>query len=111
MEKIYSVDGQYYVVCQETEMRMSHWIHSPMICTTEGHPIFDLTNSHWSAENIEWQSDRNQLQFNLRCYPGEKPVITVYLDPASGYCILFENELVRNMPVDKAVKYLMALNQ
>jgi hypothetical protein len=109
MEKLFSVDGQYYVACKDVEMRMSHWIHTPIICTAEGQPIFDLSDSSWSAEEIEWQPDRNQVQFKLRCYPETKPAITVYLDPASGYCILFENELVRNMPLDKALTYLQAL--
>ena len=90
-------------------MRMSHSIHAPVVYNAKGHPIFDLTNSLWSAENIEWQPDRNQVQFNLRCYPGTLPVITIYLDPVSKNCILFENELVRNMPVDKALEYLKSL--
>ena len=90
-------------------MRMSHWIHAPIICTADGQPIFDLSNSVWSAENIEWQPDRNQVQFNLRCYPGTQPAITIYLDPASKNCILFENKLVRNMPVEKAIIYLQKL--
>lgn len=109
MEKLFSVDGQYYMECMDVEMRMPHWIQSPIIRTAEGQAIFDLSNSSWSAEEIEWQPDRNQVQFNLRCYPGTRPPITVYLDPASGYCILFENELVRNMPLDKAEAYLKTL--
>jgi hypothetical protein len=105
MEKHYSTDGKFYVVFAKTKIHLLKWIYSPIIYSSDGTPVFDLSQSVWHTKKITWQEDRSQLQFTLHT-PGSKKEITIYLDPETKNCILMENKLIRNMSIEKAVSYL-----
>ena len=105
MEKHYSTDGKFYVVFTKTKIHLFKWIYTPMICSSDGAPIFDLSESSWHTKKITWQEDRSQLQFTLHT-PGSPKEINIYLDPETKNCILMENKLIRNMSIEKAINYL-----
>ena len=75
-----SPDGKYCLQCLPVEMRMSHWLALPrLIESSTQNVLLDLSASLWSVQRFQWV-DRSHLLLELRCYPGEVPMVVVTID-------------------------------
>jgi hypothetical protein len=79
-EEVVSPDGRHRVAFSSQEVRMSHWIDSPVVMRAGApRPVLDLTSSEWSADDVRWL-DASRVSMALRRYPGDAPGITLILD-------------------------------
>ena len=84
---VYSPDGRYRVAFSVYEMRMSHWVETPVIINSaSGKPLLDLCTSDWSADTTAWRTDSQAVTFELRRYPGDAPDVTVTVDLPRRTC-------------------------
>ncbi len=87
MVPLVSPDGRYRVVFHEYEMRMSHWVHEPIIQHVDRKnepPILSFANTLCSAESARWNSASTEVQFEMRKYPGNRRDFVVVVDVLSG---------------------------
>jgi hypothetical protein len=66
--------GGYAIHFVSSEMRMSHWIDSPVVIeTASGLIFFSQADSLWSASGVKWREDSQRVVFDLLRYPGDAP--------------------------------------
>ena len=82
VDRFFSPDGRYYVLCGADEVRMSHWVFPGALwdAPTE-HLLVSLGDSQWSTEGVEWAPDGSRVTVNLRRYPDDSPSIILDLHP------------------------------
>jgi hypothetical protein len=74
-----SPDGQFRLVLEPVEMRMSHWIMGPALLGRD-ETLFDLRDSLWSAEQVTWSPNSRFVTLKLRRYPGDRFEAQVSVD-------------------------------
>jgi hypothetical protein len=78
-DDIISPDGRIRISFSCSEMRMSHWICTPVI-QVDGATILDMTAEFgWDAE-AKFDEDGKTINMYLRKYPGDKPGFDVRID-------------------------------
>ncbi|HEY4375114.1 MAG TPA: hypothetical protein VGN52_24545 [Burkholderiales bacterium] len=66
-----SPDGRYAIHVEIFEMRMSHWVESPILSDAQsGEVLLRFANSLWSLNTTQWQDDA-VVRLSLRKYPGD----------------------------------------
>ena len=87
-----SPDGNYRLVTDSTEFRMSLWVDRPRITDLRsGEMILDLTGTGWDVMNFKWK-ENGMLWMELRKYPGDcqSIAISLQLDAHLVTCPHFE---------------------
>lgn len=108
MQDVVSPDGRHRVAFSAQEVRMSHWIESPVVMRTgERRPLLDLTSSDWSADEARWL-DASRLSMALRRYPGDAPGVTLILDVDTRQVEIQGAGLAERVSADRTVKTLEA---
>lgn len=80
-EPVYSPDGRYKVMFSSMEMRMSHWIDSPVLIeVATNETLFTLGNPMLSADTVTWSPDSRFVTMQIREYPGRKKGFTLVYD-------------------------------
>jgi hypothetical protein len=75
-----SPDGRHVVITADNEVKMSHWISSPVLVDAAGATLLDFGWS-WSADQITW-TDGDHVHLAMRHYPGDRSA-DVTLDVAA----------------------------
>jgi hypothetical protein len=72
-EEYPSPNGLYILYLGCNEMRMSHWVCSPLLKeVATGNTLYE-GGSMEDAGSIKWSEDSREVRFHLRTYPGTKP--------------------------------------
>lgn len=80
-EPVFSPNGKYKVVFSSMEMRMSHWVDSPMIIEVATNTLlYTPSNNLWSADTVKWSDDSRYVVMSMREYPGTKKGFTLTFD-------------------------------
>lgn len=69
-EEYPSPDQRFVLLLGCNEMRMSHWVCSPMLQDKQTQDILFEAGSLWDAGDIKWSEDSRTLSFYMRKYPG-----------------------------------------
>lgn len=75
-------NGRIGITTSAAEMRMSHWVHSPLVSDlVSGDVLLDLSESLWDLMGVS--ASGNSVDLLLRKYPGSgNPVVVrVSADP------------------------------
>ncbi|OWY25543.1 hypothetical protein C7N43_20295 [Sphingobacteriales bacterium UPWRP_1] len=92
-EPVFSPDGRYKVVFSGIEMRMSHWIDSPMIMETATNTLlYTPGNNLWSADTVKWSPDSRYVVMRMREYPGTKKGFTLTFDVVTETCTILPDD-------------------
>lgn len=69
-------NGQIGITTSAVEMRMSHWVHSPVVTDLVSREVLlDLSDSLWDLMSIN--ASRSSVDLSLRKYPGSGPPVLV----------------------------------
>jgi hypothetical protein len=69
-EEYPSPDNLFLLMLGCNEMRMSHWVCSPLLQERSSGRILFRAGPLWDASSIQWSDDSKTLRFSMRKYPG-----------------------------------------
>ena len=82
IQRIVSPDQRFFILVEESEIRMSHWIKNATLGESQSQRLMlQVGNWQWSSEEILWSADSRFVTIGLRRYPGDADGIVIDIYP------------------------------
>lgn len=85
VKKVISPDRKYYLLLQDIEMRMSHWVSNASLFEEGAETaIAEIGGDMWSVDQVSWSADGKRVAMQLRRYPGDVDSVDAVIDLERG---------------------------